>query len=112
MRNIVAPRTPSLAAPGVRIAAAGCLVLAACSSSSTPRLAAAPPPPGPRPAATPPAPPAPAPDPAPPALRLPGDVRPAKYALELTLVPDRERATGRVAIDAQVVRPARVVWLN
>jgi aminopeptidase N len=52
------------------------------------------------------------PDPPPPAVRLPGDVRPARYALELTIAPDRERATGRVAIDAQVVRPTRVVWLN
>jgi cytosol alanyl aminopeptidase len=55
---------------------------------------------------------APIPDPPPPELRLPGDVRPARYALELTIVPDRERASGRVSIDAQVVRPTRVVWLN
>jgi aminopeptidase N len=52
------------------------------------------------------------PDPPPPPVRLPSDVRPARYALELTIVPDRERASGRVAIDAQVVRPTRVVWLN
>ncbi len=37
-----------------------------------------------------------APDPAPPPLRLPGDVRPVRYALDLTIVPDRERASGKV----------------
>lgn len=49
---------------------------------------------------------------APPALRLPGDVRPTRYALELTVVPDQPRATGRIHIAAQVVAPTRVVWLN
>ncbi|HWU89169.1 MAG TPA: hypothetical protein VN253_18010, partial [Kofleriaceae bacterium] len=91
----------------MRVAVAGWLVLAACSSPSSPRPVAAPAPPGPGAPAPPPA-----PDPTPPALRLPGDVRPERYALELTIVPDRDRAAGRVAIDAQVVRPARVVWLN
>jgi aminopeptidase N len=99
----------------MRIAVLGWLALAlalafACSSPSPQRPPAAPMAPAePRPAE-----PAAAavPDPPPPAVRLPGDVRPAKYALELTIVPDRERATGRVAIDAQVVRPTRVVWLN
>jgi aminopeptidase N len=51
-------------------------------------------------------------DPAPPALRLPGDVRPTKYAIDLTIVPDQPQATGRVSIDAEVVKPTRVVWLN
>ena len=51
-------------------------------------------------------------DPAPPALRLPGDVRPLRYALDLTIVPDREAFDGIVRIDAVVERPTRVVWLN
>lgn len=93
----------------MRVAVLGCVALAACSSPSAPRPPTAPAPPEPRPAE---AADAPVPDPPPPAVRLPGDVRPARYALELTIVPDRERATGRVAIDAEVVRPARVVWLN
>ncbi|MBX3161198.1 MAG: M1 family metallopeptidase [Deltaproteobacteria bacterium] len=53
-----------------------------------------------------------APDPPAPGLRLPGDVRPAQYDLDLTIVPDNERAVGRMRIDARVERPTRVVWLN
>src|SRR4051794_28884831 len=52
------------------------------------------------------------PDPSPPTFRLPGDVRPDRYRLELTIVPDHPLATGNIHIDATVVRPARVVWLN
>ena len=56
--------------------------------------------------------PGPVPDPAPPTFRLPGDVRPDRYRLELTIVPEHEVATGKIHIDASVVRPTRVVWLN
>lgn len=52
------------------------------------------------------------PDPAPPGLRLPADVAPSLYHLELTIVPEDKLARGRVSIEAQVIRPARVVWLN
>ena len=52
------------------------------------------------------------PDPPPPELRLPGDVKPVSYALDLTIVPDQPTAAGRVHITAEVGRPARVVWLN
>ncbi|HEY0991242.1 MAG TPA: M1 family metallopeptidase [Kofleriaceae bacterium] len=76
---------------------------AACSSPA-PRQVAATPPARP-PAATP-------VDPPPPSFRLPGDVRPRSYELELTIVPDQASATGRIRIAAEVVRPARVVWLN
>jgi len=51
-------------------------------------------------------------DPRPPAFRLPGDVKPERYALDLTIVPDQPTARGRIHIAAQVVTPARVVWLN
>jgi len=51
-------------------------------------------------------------DPPPPELRLPGDVRPQSYALDLTIVPDQKTATGRIKIDARVLRATRVVWLN
>jgi aminopeptidase N len=54
----------------------------------------------------------PLPDPPPPVLRLPGDVTPAAYALDLTVIPDRPTAAGRIHIDAQVVTATRVVWLN
>ena len=48
----------------------------------------------------------------PPALRLPGDVRPTRVALDLTIIPEREVAEGQVTIAATVVSPTRVVWLN
>ncbi len=49
---------------------------------------------------------------APPALRLPGDVAPVSYAVDLTVIPDEPSAAGRIRIAAEVVRPTRVVWLN
>jgi len=76
---------------------------AACSSPAPRQVAATPPA---HPTAAMPA------DPPPPSFRLPGDVRPRSYELELTIVPDQASAAGRVRIAAEVVRPARVVWLN
>jgi aminopeptidase N len=43
---------------------------------------------------------------------LPGDVRPVRYRLELTVVPDHASAAGKIHIDATVVRATSVVWLN
>ena len=54
----------------------------------------------------------PPPDPPPPAFRLPGDVVPVRYGLELTIVPEADRADGVVRIATKVVRPTRVVWLD
>ena len=75
--------------------------------------------PRPAPVAGPPQPPATAPipeheqaDPTPPTFRLPGDVVPVRYRLDQTIVPDHDRVPGRVTIDASVVRPTRVVWLD
>lgn len=51
-------------------------------------------------------------DPAPPSFRLPGDVVPVRYRLEQTIVPEHDRVQGVIAIDVNVVRPTRVVWLN
>ena len=51
-------------------------------------------------------------DPAPPALRLSDDVRPTRYALELTIVPEQTAFQGHVAIEATVAKSAKVVWLN
>jgi aminopeptidase N len=48
----------------------------------------------------------------PPALRTPGDVKPLRESLELTLDPAATKAPGRVVIAATVVRPTRVVWVN
>ncbi len=52
------------------------------------------------------------PDPAPPVLRLPGDVKPIRAALDLTVFPDQPTLSGTVHIPADVVTPTRVVWLN
>ena len=83
------------------------VAIAACSSPAKHAVPTASPIPTPAPAAV-----KAVPDTAPPALRLPGDVKPTKYALDLTIVPDQPKATGRVSIDADVVKPTRVVWLN
>ena len=55
---------------------------------------------------------APLPDPAPPALRLPGDVKPIRAALDLTVFPDQPTVSGTIHIPADVITPTRVVWLN
>ena len=52
------------------------------------------------------------PAPTPPALRLPTDVQPTGYELELSVDPTRPSFGGRVAIDVQVGKPTDVVWLN
>jgi aminopeptidase N len=92
----------------MRRVAVALVAMIACSSPSKPA-----------PSAAQPAGPTPAPavqsgsrDPAPPALRVPGDVRPSRYALDLTIVPERDAVPGVVKIDASIVRPTRVVWLN
>jgi aminopeptidase N len=79
---------------------------------STPELPKPVPPTPPAPATASPSVAAPIPDPPPPPLRLPGDVKPTQYALDVTIVPDEPTAAGRIHIAAEVVRPARVVWLN
>jgi len=89
------------------------LVLFGCQSSAPPPVEhAAAPAPAAVAIAEPAVAPAPAKDPAPPPFRLPGDVRPRRYGLELTIAPDQERFDGVVRIDAEVVKPTRVVWLN
>jgi len=49
---------------------------------------------------------------APPTLRLPEDVRPVSYRLDLTLIPDQDTFTGAVDIDLDVQKPANTIWLN
>ena len=48
----------------------------------------------------------------PPELRLPRDVRPLAYRLELTVAPERDRFSGRVEIDVDLARPAPVIWMH
>jgi alanyl aminopeptidase len=50
--------------------------------------------------------------PAIPGLRLPADVRPLSYTVDLQLVPGQDEFTGQVAIDIEVLRGTRVVWLH
>ncbi|MEO8554653.1 MAG: M1 family metallopeptidase, partial [Kofleriaceae bacterium] len=76
------------------------LVVLACCSSPPKATALAPPQPPT------------APPPPPPAFRLPGDIVPLRYALDLTVVPALPEAHGNVKIAARVVKPTRVVWLN
>src|SRR3989442_15323040 len=53
-----------------------------------------------------------APDQEPPRLRLGDNVRPTRYALDLTLDPDLDDFPGTVDIDVQLRAPASVIWLN
>jgi aminopeptidase N len=50
--------------------------------------------------------------PQPPALRLPTDVVPSRYHLELSLDPARTDFAGVVTIELKVRKPAAIVWLN
>src|SRR3954470_13438992 len=47
-----------------------------------------------------------------PKLRLPGDVEPVRYELDLNLTPAKDTFNGTVAIDVQVKKPTPVIWLN
>ena len=47
-----------------------------------------------------------------PKLRLPDDVRPTKYAADLTLVPGDKTFTGAIDIDITLAKPASLIWLN
>jgi alanyl aminopeptidase len=48
----------------------------------------------------------------PPLGRLPADVEPLRYRLELEIVPERERYSGRVAIEVGLAHPRSVLWLH
>jgi alanyl aminopeptidase len=64
-------------------------------------------------------PPARAPAPAPsaedvvvPLGRLPADVKPLHYELDLTIQPDTERFSGEAAIEVELERPRSVIWMH
>jgi alanyl aminopeptidase len=44
--------------------------------------------------------------------RLPGDVRPLAYAIDLRVTPESERFDGKVRISLELTRPRRVLWLH
>src|ERR1700722_14691722 len=48
----------------------------------------------------------------PPKLRLDGSAQPLRYAVDLTIVPDRDTFHGSVDISIDVRTPAEVIWLN
>src|SRR5580698_5934177 len=48
----------------------------------------------------------------PPKLRLGDEIRPVKYAAELTLVPGSATFDGSIDIDVTLAKPASLVWLN
>ena len=47
-----------------------------------------------------------------PKLRLPDDIRPIKYAADLTLVPGDKTFAGAIDIDISLAKPASLIWLN
>jgi cytosol alanyl aminopeptidase len=47
-----------------------------------------------------------------PKLRLGDDVRPVRYHLDLTLIPEQDTFTGRIEIDLDIRKAADIVWLN
>jgi cytosol alanyl aminopeptidase len=47
-----------------------------------------------------------------PTLRLPSDVRPTHYALEMTIDPNQPTFSGTVAIDVTLSAPRDVLWLH
>jgi alanyl aminopeptidase len=44
--------------------------------------------------------------------RLPADVHPTRYALDLTVDPSRDRFLGEARIAIELARPRRVIWLH
>jgi len=48
----------------------------------------------------------------PPKLRLDGSAQPSHYAVDLTLVPDRDTFRGSADISLDVRTPADIIWLN
>ncbi|MGI8741639.1 MAG: M1 family metallopeptidase [Bryobacteraceae bacterium] len=48
----------------------------------------------------------------PPKLRLPENVRPVHYAIDLTIVPGQDSFKGTADIDIDIQQPQSVVWLN
>src|SRR4051812_35811777 len=47
-----------------------------------------------------------------PLLQLPSDVTPLHYALDVQIVPSRERFAGVADIEVQLAAPRRVLWLH
>ena len=50
--------------------------------------------------------------PEPPKLRLPGDVRPIRYSIDLTVVPDRDTFRGAAEESIDIGAPTSIVWIN
>ncbi|HEX4168826.1 MAG TPA: M1 family metallopeptidase [Bryobacteraceae bacterium] len=48
----------------------------------------------------------------PPVLRLPGNVAPESYQVQLKLDPDQTGFTGKIAIKLDVKQPVQTIWLN
>jgi alanyl aminopeptidase len=89
------------------------LVLSAAIASCSRPTSAPPAAPAPAPPAASAAPaPAPAAAPRAPALRLGDDVMPVRYALDLTLVPDRDTFTGKVDIEVKLAAKTSAILLH
>ena len=99
----------AIASSLVAALAGACGAAATAPASSAPAAAAPRPPAAPAPAPTP---VAARPDPTPPKLRLPGDVRPLRNQVELTIDPARSDFEGRISIDVDIVQATDTIWLD
>lgn len=50
--------------------------------------------------------------PTPPKLRLSDNVRPSRYAIDLTVVPDKDTFEGIADAEVEIQQPAELIWLN
>src|SRR5580658_2727349 len=48
----------------------------------------------------------------PPKLRVPDNIQPMRYAVDLTIVPDRDKFQGAVDINVDIRTATSVIWLN
>jgi alanyl aminopeptidase len=48
----------------------------------------------------------------PPAFRLPDDVTPLRYTLDLVIIPEEDTFKGTVKIDVSLSKPRRAIWLH
>jgi len=96
--------TRSLSPIALPLAVTSCALALACASSEEK------PPPPPPPAAAP-VEAEPTPE-SPPTFRLPDDVVPTKYVLDLVLVPEEDTFKGVVKIDVTLAHARRAIWLH
>lgn len=48
----------------------------------------------------------------PPTVKLPGQVQPVRYALDLRLVPEEDTYSGSISIDVKMLQASSLIWIN